>query len=164
MTCSKCIYTIRASSYQKPTTPEMSLISVKSLKHYNVMYGLNSRKLREGVLGHQSVQWRFIQGCFRDICAFGVDYKRAKGYDRADFNASETSTINEVKSKKDPVSCFKCSGSHFQHTSMKYTNQSNNRFLSKTNYKEINNLQKFCISRSNNNMFSTGTLSFKVLQ
>ena len=54
----------------------------------------------------KSMQWRSVEDCFRDICAFGAGYKRAKGYGRAEFDAQEASTINEVKSKKDPGPCL----------------------------------------------------------
>ena len=50
----------------------------------------------------------------------------------------------------------------------KYTNLPSNRSLctstSRQPYKEINNLQKLHINRSNNNMFPTETLSFQALQ
>ena len=55
-----------------------------------------------------------MKDCFRDIHAFGVGFKRAKGYSRAEFNAPEASTFNDVKLKKDPGLCFRCDGSHFQ--------------------------------------------------
>ena len=44
----------------------------------------------------------------------GVGYERAKDFDRAEFNASEASMINDVQSKKDPGPCFRSSGPHFQ--------------------------------------------------
>ena len=60
-----------------------------------------------------------MEDCFRDICAFCAGYKRAKGYDRAEFDASKASIINEVKSKNDQGPCFICSGPHFQNACTK---------------------------------------------
>ena len=84
---------------------------------------VNYRKLRESITGHLSAQWRSIKDCFRAICSFGVGLKRAKGYDR------EASTVNEVKSNKNPGPHFKCSGFYFQNTCKKYTNIVSNMSL-----------------------------------
>ena len=43
-----------------------------------------------------------MEDCLRDIHAYGAGCERAKGYGRAEFDAPEASTINEVKSIKDP--------------------------------------------------------------
>ena len=61
---------------------------MEGLNHYTVVYGLNSRKFRESVMGHQNVQWRSMEDCFRDIHVFGAGYERAKYYDRAEFNTA----------------------------------------------------------------------------
>ena len=39
-------------------TANMSLVSVQGMSHYTEVYGLNSRKSRESVVGHRSAQWR----------------------------------------------------------------------------------------------------------
>ena len=108
----------------------MSPISVVGLNHYTVVYDLNSGKLRDSVVGNQSEKWKSMEACFRNICAFGMGYKRPKEYGGAEFNIPEASKVNEVKSKKDPGPCFKCGGPYFQNTHTKYTNQANNRSLS----------------------------------
>ena len=55
-----------------------------------------------------------MEDYFRGIHAFGTGYERTKGYGRAaKFDTPETSTINEVKSTKDPGPCFRRGGPHF---------------------------------------------------
>ena len=46
----------------------------------------------------------------------------------ADFDAPEASTINEVKSTKNPGLCFRCSGPHFQNRCTKHRNQPKTNF------------------------------------
>ena len=72
----------------------MSQISAAGLNHYTVVNGLDSRKLRESVVGHRSVQWRSMEDCFRDICASGAGHERAKDYGRVEFDALQASPIN----------------------------------------------------------------------
>ena len=91
MTYLECIYTVQVSfSLKIHHLLDMSQISVECLNHYCVVYGLNLRKLKDSVVGHWSVHWKSIEDCFRDICTFGVGYKRAKGYCRAEFDTPET--------------------------------------------------------------------------
>ena len=56
-------------------TSDMSRVSVEGTKHYAVVYGLNCRKLKGNVAGHESAQWKMIEECFRDICNIGVGYE-----------------------------------------------------------------------------------------
>ena len=146
----------------------MCPISADDMDHYTVVYGLNSRKLRESVVGHWSVHWGSMEGFFRDIHAFGVGYKRAKGYKRAEFNSLEASIIYEVKSTKHPALCFRCCVPYFKNTCTKYTDQSKKRSQSlsstRQNYKRIDNPQNFHNNGNNNNIFPTGTLSFHISQ
>ena len=85
----------------------MSQILAENLIHYTVVHSLNFRNLNNSAAEHLSAYWRSMKDCLRDIHAFDVGYKRAKGYCRTDFNAPEPSTINEVKSLQDPGSCFR---------------------------------------------------------
>ena len=80
----------------------MSHILAQGLNHYTVVYGLNCRMLKDSVVGHQSVQWKTIEDCFRDFHFIGAGCKGAKGYCRTDINTPEASTITEVKSTKEP--------------------------------------------------------------
>ena len=115
----KMYYTMWTSSFQNPLHFRNSQILAEGLNHYTAMYGLNSRKLKDSAVGHWSTQWRSMEDCFRNICAFAVGYKTAKDYGRAEFHAQKVSTINEVKSKKDPGPCFRCGGPHFQNSDTK---------------------------------------------
>ena len=45
-----------------------------------MVYGLNCRRLKESIVGHQSVQWKTMEDCSRNICNIGAWYDRAKGY------------------------------------------------------------------------------------
>ena len=88
-------------------------------------------------MGYQSTQWGSIEDCFRDICNFGVRYKRAKGYYRAEFDTPEASTVNEVNSTKNPGLCFKCRGPYFQNRCTKHRNQASNRSQSISSHSKI---------------------------
>ena len=92
----------------------MSQISEGGLNHYTVMNGVNCRKVKDSFAGHWSVHYRSMKDCFNDIHIFGVEYERAKGYCKADFDSPEVSTINKVKSTKDPGLCYRGGGTHFQ--------------------------------------------------
>ena len=91
----------------------MFKIPAEGLNHYTLVYGLNSNKLKDKVEGHQSAYWNIMEDCFSDTHTFGAGYKGTKGYCKADFNAPEAPVINEVKSTKEPVPCFKCGRPHF---------------------------------------------------
>ena len=56
-------------------TSDMSSISAEGTNHYAVAYGLNSRKLKDSIAGHQSTQWRTMEECFRDIHNISAWYK-----------------------------------------------------------------------------------------
>ena len=56
-------------------TSDMPNILVGRLKHYAVVYGLYSRKLKECVMGHQRTQWKMMEECFGDICHIGARYE-----------------------------------------------------------------------------------------
>ena len=58
-------------------TSNMSKILAGGLKHYAVVFGLDCRRLKDSVVGHQSMQWKMIEDCFRDICNFGAGYEKA---------------------------------------------------------------------------------------
>ena len=75
-------------------TSDMSWISVEGLNCSTMVYDLTFRKLRESLVGHQSMLWRSMEDCFIDICEFGTDYKRATAYGRAEFDTQEASTVN----------------------------------------------------------------------
>ena len=51
---------------------DMSQISAEGLNHYAVVCGLNNRKLKESIAGHQSAQWKSKADCFRDIHIIGT--------------------------------------------------------------------------------------------
>ena len=102
----KCIHTLQVSCH-------VSNFS-RGLSHYTIVHGLHCRKLKDSVGGYWSAHWKSMEDCFRDICTFGAGYDRDKGYCKADFNVTKPSTINEVKSTKDPELCFTCSVPHFQ--------------------------------------------------
>ena len=42
-------------------TSDISSISVEGINHYALVYGLNCRKLKDGVVGHWSIQWRTMK-------------------------------------------------------------------------------------------------------
>ena len=102
-----------------------------------------------------------MEDCFSNMCTFGTGYKRAKGYFRADFNAPETTMINEVKSTTELGLCFKCSQPHFQHRCTANTGHPTNKF---PKYKKVNNPQMFCQKNHNSDHFHTGTISFQASQ
>ena len=68
----------------------MSRILEEGLNHYTVVYGQNCRLLKESVVGHQSVHWKMMENCFRDIHNIGVGYEIAKGFSGDEFNTPET--------------------------------------------------------------------------
>ena len=103
----KCIHTMQVSFIEnQPHVRHVSDVSGGS--DCTMEYGLNCRKLKDSVVGHQTMHWKSMEDCFRDICPLGVGYERTKGYCRADFDTPEVSTINEVKSTKDLGPCFRC--------------------------------------------------------
>ena len=108
-------------------TLDMSQISAENLNHYTVVYGLTCRRLEDGVAGHWDTHWRSMKDCFRDICALDASYKRDKGYCIAEFDNPEASTINTVKSTKDPGLYFRCGGPHLQNRCTKHRYQPNYR-------------------------------------
>ena len=77
----------------------MSQISAEGLNHYTLVYGMNSRKLTESVVGHWCAQFRSMEDS-SDINVFCVCHRRAKGYGRAEFDVPEASTINELNPKR----------------------------------------------------------------
>ena len=95
-------------------TADRFQISVKGLNHYTVVYGLKCRNVKDSDAGHQSMHWMLLEDCFKHICAFCVGYKRVRCYGRAGFNAKKSSTINKIKSTKDPGPCFRCKRHHAQ--------------------------------------------------
>ena len=67
-------------------TSDMSSISAKGTNHYEVMCGLNCRKLKDSVAGQRSAQRKMMEECFRDIHNINVGCEGAKGYCRAEFS------------------------------------------------------------------------------
>ena len=57
-------------------TSDMSRISAEGLNHYKVVFGLHCRRLKDSVMGHQSVQWKMMEDFFRDICNMALGMKR----------------------------------------------------------------------------------------
>ena len=51
---------------------------------------------------HQSMQWKMMEDCFKDICNIGSGFEKAKGYSRVEYNTSEASVITEVKTMRKP--------------------------------------------------------------
>ena len=41
-------------------TSDMSSISAEGTSHYAIVYGLNCRKLKDIMAGHQNVQWKMM--------------------------------------------------------------------------------------------------------
>ena len=115
---------------------DMSQIAPESFSSYTVVYGLNSKKMKDKIVGHQSTYWNSMEDCFSDIHIFGAGYEITKGYFRADFNAPEAPVINKVKSTKEPGPCFKCGGPHFQSRCMKNKGHPSKKFQT---YKKIDN-------------------------
>ena len=109
-------------------TSDMSQISVKDLNHYPAVCGLNCRKLKKKCCGTLECTLEVNGKIASEMSViFGADDKRAKGYCRAESNAQEASTLNEVKPTKDPGPCFRSSGPHFQNRCTKHRNQPNNK-------------------------------------
>ena len=115
----------------------MSEILAVGLNCYTMVFGLNSNKLKDKVVGHQIASWKTMEDCFSDIHTFGAGYERAKGYCRADSDTPEALVISEVKSMKEPGPCFTC----FHSISRKHEGHHNNKVQS---YKKINNPNQFC--------------------
>ena len=139
----------------------MAQIPAAGLSHYAVVYGLNSTKLKDKVVGYQSAYWNTMDDCFSNICAFGAGYKRAKGYSRMDLDVPKVLVFSEVISTKEAGLCFKFCGLHFQKECTKNKGHSNSKFQ---NYKETDSSQKFHQNIGNSVQFPTGTLSFQALQ
>ena len=59
-------------------TSDMSRISDECTQNYSVVYSLSCRKLKGGMAGHRSTQWKMMEECFRDIYNIGHGYKWAK--------------------------------------------------------------------------------------
>ena len=95
-------------------TTDMYRILVRGLNHYTVVYGLNCRWLKDSVVGHQSIQWKTMEDCFRDIHNTVAGYERTTGYYRADFNTPEASMITNLKTIKELRPYYRCSRSHLQ--------------------------------------------------
>ena len=94
-------------------TLDMSRVSAEGLSYYTVLYGLNYRWLKDSAVVHQSVQWKTMEDCFRDIHNIGVGYKRPNNSCRAAFNTPEASMVTEVETLKEPDLCYKCAGPQF---------------------------------------------------
>ena len=47
-------------------TFDMSRISAEGTNHYALVYGLNCKKLKDGMAEHRSAQWKMMEECFRD--------------------------------------------------------------------------------------------------
>ena len=54
---------------------DMTRFSVEGSDHYAVVYGLNCRKLKDSMVGHQGTQWKTMEECFRNICNIGTGYE-----------------------------------------------------------------------------------------
>ena len=76
----------------------------------------------------------------------------------------ECAHINEIKAMKKAGLCYKCRGPHLQ---CECTNNSNNKFQSKTTTQQMqkcNYTNKFANNQTSKNMFPLGTLSFQTYQ
>ena len=143
----------------------MSKMSAEGLNHYAVVYGLNYRKLKDNIMGHQSTQWKMMEECFRDISNISAGYEWAKGYCRAKFHTTNTSCITEFKTIKKTGLCYNWRTPH----SVPLDNSRNsiNKFHTENipqNYSRNNCTEKFCNNKGNNNIFPMGTLSFPASQ
>ena len=57
---------------------DMSQIPAHGLNHYTMLYGLNSNKLKDKVVGHWSAYWNTMEDCFSDIITFSADMKEPR--------------------------------------------------------------------------------------
>ena len=93
-------------------TSDMSRFSVEGLNHYTMVCGLYCRRIKDSVVGHQTVQWKTMKDCFRDIHNIDAGYRRAKGNCRVDLKNPEALTSSKVKTTKEPGPCHKCGRPH----------------------------------------------------
>ena len=79
-------------------------------------------------------------GLFQGYINIGDGYERAKGYWGADFNTLEGSMTTVVKTMKEPASCYKCGGLHFQNNCTNHRSNNSSKFQNTTsmwqNYKD----------------------------
>ena len=122
---------------------DMSRISVEVPCHYAAVYDLNCRKLKDSIIGHQSVEWKMIEECLRDIHNKGARYEWAKGYCRAEFNIPDTSCI--YGQNHEDRAMLQMWRTHFQD---KCTDNSSNKFHTKMptyqHHKGNNYVEIFC--------------------
>ena len=89
-------------------TSDMSSILVEGTNHYAVFNGLNCRKLEDSISEHQSVQWRMMEECLRDIPNINAGYEKTNHYYRAKFNTPDTSRTVEIKTMQKTGLCLLC--------------------------------------------------------
>ena len=113
-------------------TSDMSRMLVKGLNHYSVVCSLNCKEVKDSITECQSLQWKMIKECLRDICDVRNRHEQAKGYCSAKFNTPDASCITEVKTMKKTGLCYKCRRPHFQCNCRDNSGNSSNKFHIKT--------------------------------
>ena len=142
-------------------TAGMAQIPAEGLNYYIVVYGLNSAKLKDNVVGHRSAYWNTMKDCFSDINAFGAGYEIAKGYSRADLDPHNGSINNEDRFTTEQGPCFKCGEPHYYSKCMKNKGHSNSKLQ---NFRKSNNSHKFQQNNHKRCQLTTGILSFQASQ
>ena len=75
MSSFRCICTVHVSICQNLPYSDTSRILVDGLSYYTVVYGLNCRRLKDGVAVHQGVQWIKMKDHVMYIHYIGAGYE-----------------------------------------------------------------------------------------
>ena len=112
-------------------TSDISRILAEGIYHYTMLYGLNSKRLKDSVVGHYSLQWKTMEEYVRHIWNIGVSYEKTKGYFSTEFNTQEASSITQVNTMKKLGLCYKHGGLNLQANGINQKGNNRNKFQNK---------------------------------